>query len=313
MTWHIFTKRWLSLAGIALLSACGAGESIAPGTPGSITGKVTAEDGTTPVASASVYIESKGLATAVMSEVDGDYTISQVEPGTHVVVAEKGNFRSATSVTVQPGRSVTLPAKLKPSGKLGYVQGSFDRIEDILTSLGYAPDELTETTLMTASALSQYKMIFMNCGSGTSFDVGPTLKAWIQAGGTLYASDFELDFVQSMFPEHILQIGSGDQQSVTANITNPALEAFTGKATAAIVYDLGAWRMLQSISATPSVLLRGNVTGFDGDTFDPQTFNNQPLAISFSHGSGRVVYTTFHNEAGVTTDQLAVLRFFIFF
>jgi hypothetical protein len=313
MNWHIRATRWLSLAGIVLLSACGAGESIAPGTPGSITGKVTAEDGTTPVASAIVYIESKGVASGVTSEVDGDFTINQVEPGTHVVIAEKGNFRSATSVTVQPGKAVNLPAKLKPSGKLGYVRGSFDRIEDILTSLGYAPDELTETTLSTPSALSQYKMIFMNCGSGTSFDVGPALKAWIQAGGTLYASDFELDFVQSMFPEHILAIGSGDEQSVTATITNSALEAFTGKSTASIVYDLGAWRMLESISATPSVLLRGNVTGFDEATFEPRTFNNQPLAISFTHGSGRVVYTTFHNEAGVTADQLAVLRFFIFF
>jgi hypothetical protein len=39
----------------------------------------------------------------------------------------------------------------------------------------------------------------------------------------------------------------------------------------------------------------------------------QPLAISITHGTGRVVYTTFHNEAGVTADQLAVLRYFIFF
>src|SRR5688500_12406789 len=147
MTWHIRASRWFALVGIALLSACGAGESIAPGTPGTITGKVTAEDGTTPVASASVYIESKGQATAVTSEVDGDYTITQVEPGSHVVVAEKGNFRSTTTVTVQPGKTVNVPAKLKPSGKLGYVSGSFDRIEDILTSLGYAPDELTETSL----------------------------------------------------------------------------------------------------------------------------------------------------------------------
>src|SRR5687767_13140755 len=135
MTWHIRARRWLSLAGIAVLYACGAGESIAPGTPGTIVGKVTAEDGTTPVASASVYIESKGKATAVMSEVDGDYTITQVAPGAHVVVAEKGNFRSTTSVTVQAGKTVTVAAKLQPSGKLGYVDGAFDRIEDILTSL----------------------------------------------------------------------------------------------------------------------------------------------------------------------------------
>lgn len=307
-------RHCLTILSVALLAACAGDGPVDPGTPGTIVGKVTAEDGTTPVASATVYVESKGPATAVTSDVNGDYTLSQVAPGSHVVVAEKGNFRSTTAVTVEPGKTTTAPAaKLKPSGKLGYVPGSFDSIEDILTSLGYAPDQLDETSLMTPSVLSQYKMIFMNCGSGTSLNVATTLKAWVQAGGTLYASDWELDVIQGMFPEHILEIGSGDEQTITANITSPALQTFTGKSVASIAYDLGAWKMLQSISATPSVLLRGNVTGSDAVTFETKTFSNQPLAISITHGTGRVVYTTFHNEAGVTADQLAVLRYFIFF
>ena len=55
------------------------------------------------------------------------------------------------------------------------------------------------------------------------------------------------------------------------------------------------------------------MTGYDQETFTSQTFQNQPLAIAITHGQGRVVYTTFHNEAGVTQDQLAVLRYFIHF
>jgi hypothetical protein len=30
------------------------------------------------------------------------------------------------------------------------------------------------------------------------------------------------------------------------------------------------------------------------------------------HGQGRLVFTTFHNEAGATADQIAVLRHFIY-
>ena len=55
------------------------------------------------------------------------------------------------------------------------------------------------------------------------------------------------------------------------------------------------------------MLLRGNIATDEDGT------QNQPLAIAFSYGSGHVVYTTFHNEAGVTIDQLAVLRYFIYY
>jgi hypothetical protein len=308
--------RWKALLSALLLAAgCGGESPIDPTTPGSINGKVTAEDGTTPVPAAAVFIEANGPtgAGATTSDVNGNYTISQLQAGAYVIIATKGNFRSTTSVTVQPGKTTNAPpAKLAPVGLLGYVPGSFDSIEDILTELGYAPVVVPYESLTDPTALAQYKMIFLNCGSGISTDAAAALKAWVQAGGTLYASDWELDVVQAMFPSDILEIGSGDSQDITATITSTALQTFTGKTSAAIAYDLGAWKMLTSISATPTILLRGTVTGY-ADSSTETTFPNQPLAISITHGTGRVVYTTFHNEAGVTADQRVVLRYFIFF
>lgn len=301
----------LSLAFVA--TACG-GDPAAPTGEGTVTGVVTAGDGVTPVALATVYAQSLGASSGTTSDASGSYTLPGVPAGQQLIVAEKGNFRSTTSVNVAPNATTTAPAaKLAPTGKLGYVQGAYDSIEDIIQDLGYAAESVTHSGLASSATLSQYKMIFLNCGAGvsTSSATVNALKAWVQAGGTLYASDWELDVVQAMFPEHILGIGSGDEQVITATITNTDLQQFTGKATASIAYDLGAWKMLQSISATPSVLLRGTVTGYDEVTFEPQTFQNQALAIAITHGQGRVVYTTFHNEAGVTADQLAVLRFFI--
>ena len=296
-----------------LLAACG-GESAAPTGEGTVTGKVTAADGVTPVALANVYAQVLGVGSATKSDVNGNYTLTDVPAGEQVIVAEKGNFRSTTTVNVAPNTTTSAPAaKLAPIGKLGYVPGSYDNIQAIIQSLGYTAESVTHSGLASASTLSQYKMLFLNCGAGvsTSSTTVQALKAWVNAGGTLYASDWELDVIQAMFPEHILAVGSGDDQVITANITNSELQQFTGKTSASIAYDLGAWKMLQSISATPSVLLRGTVTGYDEATFTPQTFQNQALAISITHGQGRVVYTTFHNEAGVTADQLAVLRFFI--
>lgn len=293
--------------------SCG-GDAAAPTGEGTVTGKVTAADGVTPVALAIVYAQSKGAATGTTSDVSGNYTLTNVPAGQQVIVAEKGNFRSTTTVNVAPNTSTAAPpAKLAPVGKLGYVQGSYDSIEDVIQSLGYTAESVSHTGLTSSATLAQYKMLFLNCGAGvsTSATTVNALKAWVNGGGTLYASDWEMDVIRAMFPEHILAEGSGDEQIITASITNPELQQFTGKATASIAYDLGAWKMMQSISTTPTVLLRGTVTGYAAETFEPATFQNQPLAISIGHGQGRVVYTTFHNEAGVTVDQLAVLRFFI--
>lgn len=307
-------RRALLLLSFGVFAAGCGGDPAAPTGAGTVTGKVTAADGVTPVGLATVYAESKGAASGTISDANGDYTLTNVPAGQQVIVAEKGSFRSTTPVNVAPNTTTTAPAaKLAPTGKLGYVQGAYDSIEDIIQSLGYSAESVMHSSLASSTTLSQYKMLFLNCGAGvsTSSATVSALKAWVQAGGTLYASDWELDVVQAMFPEHILGVGSGDGQVITATITSAELQQYTGKTSASIAYDLGAWKMLRSVSATPAVLLRGTVTGYDEETFEPGTFANQPLAISITHGQGRVVYTTFHNEAGVTADQLAVLRFFI--
>ena len=306
-------SRFLWLASAVVFAAGCGGSSDSPAAPaggfGTITGKVTAGDGTTPVALASVYVESKGKASAVTSDAQGAYSLTEVPAGSQVVVAEKGNFKSSTPVTVSSGKTVAAPAaKLAPTGKLGYVLGSFDSIQHIIQQLGYTAEPIAESSLSNSTLLNQYKMIFLNCGSFVDVSHAAALKAWVQAGGTLYASDWELDVIQAMFPNDILSVGSGQEGTVTATITNTALQQFTGKTSVQIQYDLGAWKMLKSISNTPTVLLRGNVVDFDSPT--PV---NQALAISFTLGQGKVVYTTFHNEAGITADQRAVLNFFIHF
>lgn len=308
---------WLAVAALTIAAACGSDGPAAPVSgEGTVTGKVTAADGVTPVALASVYAESKGQASAVTSGTDGSYTLTQVPAGTQVIVAVKGNFRATTQVSVKAGATTAAPvAKLAPQGKLGFVAGSFDDIQAIIRTMGYSADSLASTALASATTLAQYKMLFLNCGAGISTDVQTVnaLKAWVHAGGTLYASDFELDVIQAMFPTDIPQSGSGDAQNITATITSTALQQFTGKSTAGIAYDAGGWRMLVGISSNPSVLLRGTVTGMDDATLQQQTFTNQALAISIAHGQGRVVFTTFHNSKGVTADQLTVLRYFIHF
>jgi hypothetical protein len=128
----------------------------------------------------------------------------------------------------------------------------------------------------------------------------------VNNGGILYASDWALSVVEAMYPSDVSGEIYGDVQSVTADLVDTDLASFIGKSTASIQYDLPGWKTPETLSTAAKVLVRGDFV--DGTT----THNDLPLAIVLSKGNGKVVFTSFHNEAGVTDDQIDVLRFFIY-
>lgn len=296
------------LSSVALFAVSACSDSTSPDGLGTVIGRVVAANGVTAVPTASVYIQSMGPASAVLTNANGDYVLENVPSGLHTVVAEKGNFRSESQVVVKPAWVVMSPhVTLSAVGSLAYVDGSYDSIEDLIDELGYTATALQITDLAQPATLSQYRMIFLNCGAGVPASVAASLLTWVEAGGTLYASDWELDVIRAMFPNDIVTVSSAPVQDITGTIVDTSLEQFMGKSTMMIAYDLPAWKTLSEISPEPNVLVRGTIAT------DNNTTEDQPLAISIAHGAGRVVYTTFHNEAGVTKDQLGALRYFIFF
>lgn len=306
------------LTGLALavtLSACGSdGSPSAPKGFGIVQGVVRANDGITPIPDALVTLASKpaGGPTAT-TDANGAFTLEDVPAGTQQLLAKRGIFEAKFNVAVKADETVTAPtAKLVASGKLAYVQGSYDEIEAIVRdSLKNPMTELTEAQLATASITSQYKMIFLNCGLD-DFSITESaatinnLKAWVNNGGILYASDWALSVVAEMYPTDVSGELYGDVQAVNASLTDPALVSFIGKNTASIQYDLPGWKTPETISSAVTVLVRGSFeSGVD-------TYTDKPLAIVLAKGNGKVVFTSFHNEAGVTDDQLDVLRYFIY-
>jgi len=79
-----------------------------------------------------------------------------------------------------------------------------------------------------------------------------------------------------------------------------------GKTSVSITYDLDAWTDILPIPTGAPVLLRATYFS-EGEERD-----NKPIAFMVPLGAGRLVFTTFHNEAGATQDQIAVLRHFIY-
>jgi hypothetical protein len=199
---------------------------------------------------------------------------------------------------------------LASTGKLAFVRGSFDAIQTIVsTGLGNAIEEISAADLANPTITSKYRMIFLNCGldEGGAFSSATiaNLRAFMQSGGTIYASDYASSYVKGLFPTYEFDY-NGDAQTIQATITDASLQAFVAKTSVSIAYDLDAWTDILQLPTGATVLLRGTYLAGGIQRV------NQPLAFVVTQGTGRLVFTTFHNETGVTQDQVAVLRHFIY-
>ena len=263
------------------------------------------------VAAADQTASVGGAVVSTRTALNGTYTLQNVPVGPQVIVATRGAFRSTVNVTVQPNQSVAAPtSKLASTGKLAFVRGTFDSIEQIVQgTLGNPIEEISAASLANSAVTSQYRMIFLNCGLDESVLSNPAvitnLRAFLQNGGTIYASDWAAEFVQALFTGFSFDF-SGDAQTTTASVLDASLQAFIGKSSVSIVYDLDSWTDVTAIPPTAVTLLRGNYTALGTQRI------NQPMAIVIPHGNGKLVFTTFHNEVGATADQIAVLRHFIY-
>jgi uncharacterized protein YjdB len=250
-------------------------------------------------------------AVSTRTAVNGTYTLQNVPQGPQVIVATRGAFRATVNVNVQANQSVAAPnAKLTSTGKLAFVRGAFDSIEQIVQgTLGNPMDEIQASSLASSATTSQYRIIFLNCGLDETVLSNPAvvtnLRAFLQAGGTIYASDWAGEFVKALFTDFNFDF-TGDAQNTTAAVVDASLQAFLGKSSVSIVYDLDSWTDILALPATAVTLLRGSYTAGGLQR------TNQPTAFVIQQGAGRLVFTTFHNEAGATADQIAVLRHFIY-
>lgn len=301
----------LTLA-LALLQGCGValrGVSSSRGPVGVVRGTVITADGRTPIADATVALD--GAAVMTRSGPDGSYTLKGVPAGSQVIVASRGVFTSRSRAEVRPDavtRASDMP--LRSGGKLAFVRGATDTIEEIVDRLlGNPIDEIRASDLGDATITAQYRMILLNCGLDEALATDPAivrnLREFVRAGGTLYASDHAAGYVHGIVPEFMAR-HDGQEQVVLATLTDPRLAAFVGRTRVNIHYDLGAWATIASMPEAARVLARGTVVA------DSVLSRSAPLAIEIPLGAGRVIFTTFHNRAGVTEEQVSVLKHFVY-
>lgn len=302
-----------AFAAAIVLSACGSSSSTTGSTVDCKAGSSTlgggffAPNGTTPVVGGTVTISSAAGCQAVTDKT-GAFTFLNVPASAATVTGKKGFLTATASGT--PGQKLTLAVNPASLG-LAYVPGSFDQIEVVLQRLGFTPSALTAADLDNAGVnLAQYQALFLDCGLDESFATSATtqarLRAYVSGGGYLYASDWAYSYVDGAYPGKIVFLSPdprvGDSGTVTARILDTSLQAALGKATATIDFNLGSWVVIDSVPSPAKVLISGPVATYAG------SFPDKPFVGQFTDGTGRVTYTSFHNEAQTTQDMDLLLE-----
>lgn len=193
--------------------------------------------------------------------------------------------------------------------------------------------------------LFDYAIVFINCGASgmqtliENAAVRQAVRAYAEGGGRLYVSDQAYDVVEQSFPEFIDFLGSNNTPAATAETVFAATEGAGGiTVEAQVAPGLQAWLQGVTCAGGPCVQASGRVhiEGFLGGwavmngahtgasvttlvsgavTFNGGTNVVKPLTMSFAVGSGRVTYTSYHNEAELgdaLRPQQRILQYLVF-
>uniref|UniRef100_A0A7C4XJD8 Carboxypeptidase-like regulatory domain-containing protein n=1 Tax=candidate division WOR-3 bacterium TaxID=2052148 RepID=A0A7C4XJD8_UNCW3 len=301
---------------------------------GTVVGYVYTANGSMPLAGVLVYVKDQTSLSA-NSNAEGYFELKDVPTGNQIIVLESGSFKNEVEVDVQGGENEistqSSPIKLGSGEgavkiKMAVVYGSYDSIEEILANLGFpeisSPD--VDSTgyvfynepadLFTdMSLLNKFSIVFVNCGADESLDstMINNIKQYIQGGKSMYASDWAYCYVEKPFPDYIDFYGNdtvdgdakkGNSEVVTATVLADDLTQQLGKNSMEIDFNLGAWVIMDGVSNNTEVMIRATVHDYNN-----QELPNRPIMARFNYGNGRVLYTSFHNEAQNTADMDKIL------
>lgn len=323
-----------------------------PGEVGIVEGRVCAPDGDTFLAGADAFVNlTGGGRVGDVTDADGRYRIENVPVGAQTVQIVKGSFSTTVSVTVAAGQTTVVPeeecAIEAVDLRIAVVTGDYDRVQDVLTSIGIRAenidtfssswasfdDEWVDTLLSDYATLSQYDIVFLNCGVGDlGFTarffgvndpiVGENLRRFVSEGGSVYASDWAYTVVEKTWPDFIDFRGDDadlpatqakvgiEADDIIASIVDIDLAGALGSSTMTLHYPLAAWVVMESVVPSATVYVQGDAQV--SEAAGVSNLSDVPHTVAFRPGSGRVLYTSFHQEPGINPEMERVLQLLIF-
>jgi hypothetical protein len=291
---------------------------------GTLSGRICAPSGDA-VFGALVTASLGGTVVAeTYSDESGAFLFEDLLGGTYTLSATKGSYSVTWTVDYLAGAQANVGDNcLDPSSvRIAVVTGFYDSIGDLIGSLGLSVDvwnaegsEDYRGLLSDPTRLAEYDVIFFNCGMSESWGaefgtVGANLDAYVRNGGSLYVSDLAFPILEAARPEFLDMAGDdsfegpriGEAATVQATVLDPVLTTFFGGRLVDIEYDLGGWAVVEGVGPDAEVIARATVPTAFG------AIEDAPIVASMQlPGEGKMVYTTFHNEAQITADMEAIL------
>ncbi|MEO0604584.1 MAG: hypothetical protein AAF211_24330, partial [Myxococcota bacterium] len=206
-----------------------------------------------------------------------------------------------------------------------------DAIQNLLADLGlqYTLIEIEDTVewLRDPGSLSDYDIVFFNCGMRTDWVMYPEvvdhLRDYVLQGGSIYASDRSYQVIERVFPAAIdflgddsnpLDVARGQRGDYVARVVDRELQSVLGSDVADIRYDFDNWTIAEKADGGEA-LLEAQVEPAAPAPNEDSGPQRSVLAARARIGQGTVVFTSFHNqtqntglEGPPTGDMLRILE-----
>ncbi len=231
-----------------------------------------------------------------------------------------GSAPDGTNLTLDFGCQPLVP---DDDRKYLVVNGTFDKIGNVLERMGlgqsitYAEgvpaigQRWTDEVFSNYDELQTYDAVFINCGveegdfiSGLPSTIAVNIHRYVQEGGSLYVSDWAYDLVERLYPDKINFLGDDTQNSraeygvsgaYTADVLEPGLAAYLGADTINIDFSSSNFALISDIGAGVTTYLRADMDYHVNNSVS--TLIDTPITVGFNDGTGRVIFTTFHQES----------------
>jgi hypothetical protein len=310
--------------------------------PGSISGRVCSSSGAGWLQDALVYTHvvdgGRILQTSqVYTDPDGRWLIDDL-PGEleYDIFVYDGptalEDQMREGIWLADGAAVELaePLCIDPSQlRVAVVSGTRDEIEPTLTGIGLTAidrvDGLDSAELLSflsdLDSLRAYDIVFFEGGHEedgivTLELVQENLRVYVEAGGSLFASDQAYDLVEQSWPEKLDFLGDdgrvdaaqlGEPGVINAAVSDASLAHWLDADHLEFGYAMPEWAPVERVDTDAvSVHLKGNVSHTDGE------LSQVPLLVSFGSGDGRVVYSSFGVADNDSEDLRRMLRYLLF-
>lgn len=320
--------------------------------PGSINGRVCDPSGRNWLADAVAYVnltDDNGVIYDTMesySDEDGRWDLVDL-PGDrtyHLYVQSGDTMLYDEEIYLASGDTYSLdePDCFDPQNlNIAIVTGLYDDFDRVLQQLGFTNYTLVDGESTEAAnaffgdldGMDAYDLIFLNGGfteDGVLYNLTDAtdpvpeenlvnLRSYVQAGGSVYASDWAYDAIERGWPDRLDWVGAdetpndaqtGNYDVVSAAVSDTSMAEYLGSSYVSIEYDLPVWPPIENTSTSVSVHLTGNVSYSDG--LDDYTLTSVPMLVSFNDVQGKVVFSTFRVIPNTGDDVLAILQYMLY-